>query len=158
MNSPVDVYVNVSVRGLCIEAYPGHKNGCPNYNKKLGCPPAAPRIQDIIWLDRPVVAIWVEFDLARHRKRMLTKHPKWSRRQADCCLYWQNGVRRDLRIDANEWLRYQADPYLIIVDCPEANGVDVTATMRTAGIELEWPPVNIVRKVVLCGTRVGAIQ
>ena len=34
---------------------------------------------------------------------------------------------------------------------PEAGGVDVTATLRRAGIRLEWPPRIIARQVAFLG-------
>ncbi|HUS88307.1 MAG TPA: hypothetical protein VMW91_02880 [Desulfosporosinus sp.] len=37
--------------------------------------------------------------------------------------------------------------------CPEAMGVNVTATMKNLGIELEWPPQNVVHKVAIIGIR-----
>jgi hypothetical protein len=35
--------------------------------------------------------------------------------------------------------------------CPEAMGVDITSTMSSIGIELEWPPKNITYQVSIAG-------
>jgi hypothetical protein len=41
---------------------------------------------------------------------------------------------------------------LIAVTCPEACGVDVTATMASIGVALEWPPVSTAYQVALVGS------
>ena len=41
-----------------------------------------------------------------------------------------------------------------VIKCPEAQGVNLTETMKNAGIELEWPPENVAYQIVLVGTRV----
>jgi hypothetical protein len=40
---------------------------------------------------------------------------------------------------------------LINTEAPEAMGVNVTETMKNAGVVLEWPPENIVIKVAFIG-------
>ena len=35
--------------------------------------------------------------------------------------------------------------------CPEGAGVNITETMKNAGIILEWPPVNYTYQVALAG-------
>lgn len=71
----VKVCIDHSVRDLCRQAYPGHPKGCPNWGRKAGCPPAAPLIETLLDLTRPVVAIFHVFDLAAHRQRMWALHP-----------------------------------------------------------------------------------
>jgi predicted metal-binding protein len=156
MISRVTVKLDPSVRDLCRRPYPGHSRGCPNAGKKFGCPPAAPPLGELLDLSRKVYAVWVDFDLAAHRRRMLAKHPDWSDRQANCCLYWQrtaDGQLADHILDLlRNGLRQIIPPPIKTVFCPEACGVDMTATMLTAGIALEWPPVETVRKIKLIGT------
>jgi predicted metal-binding protein len=148
--------VEAKVRGLCVHPYPGHRKGCPNFNKKDGCPPQAPLIHHTLDLSHPVYAIWNVFDFAGHVARMRELHPDWSQRQRECCLYWQPGARRDLRGEIARFLRQRDIRSLMrgirVVACPEAQGVNLTATMRTAGIELEWPPVTVAYQIVLAGT------
>lgn len=81
------VVIDPVVRALCCHPYPGHPRGCPNYNRKPGCPPGAPMFDDRMDLGRPVYAIINEFDLAAHMERMRQDHPDWSERQLTCCLY-----------------------------------------------------------------------
>ena len=134
----------------CLWPYPGHRHGCPNYGRKHGCPPG-PKIGEILDLGRPVYAIWTTFDLGAHRRRMAFWHPTWTRRQLDCCLYWQGGARKNLRAELGRFLRIQG---LHVVQCPEGAGVNVTATMAAIGEHLQWPPEDITYQVVLAGTAV----
>jgi predicted metal-binding protein len=143
-----------SVRRLCRRPYPGHPHGCPNWGRKLGCPPDARLFGQAFDISQPVYAVVNEFNLGAHVERMRLKHPGWSQRQLVCCLYWQAGARRDLQgkimeafleLKRKGLLNYKA------VSCPEAMGVNVTETLQAVGIELEWPPVRIARQVALLG-------
>jgi hypothetical protein len=84
---------------------------------------------------------------------MRRKHPEWSWRQLSCCLYWQGGARKRLREEVEKLLRRLGAPdeRVVVVRCPEACGVNVTETMRRAGVDLEWPPVIIAYQVALVG-------
>ncbi|HUX15510.1 MAG TPA: hypothetical protein VMW52_03505 [Phycisphaerae bacterium] len=135
---------------LCARPYPGHPRGCPNFNRKPGCPRAAPRLPQVLNLAEPVWTIWNVFDLAGHIVRMKARHPEWSDRQLRCCLYWQPRARKSLRRHVAMFLYHH--PGLHVVATPEAQGVNVTATMKSAGITLEWPPRNVAYQVVLAGT------
>ena len=137
------------VRRLCRMPYPGHPRGCPNYGKRPACPPTAPAISATLDLGYPVYAIWNAFDLASHAKRMRRRHPNWSERQVYCCLYWQPRARKQLRQHIAEFLR--AHKGLHIIKTPEAQGVNVTETMRCIGLELEWPPRQIAYQVAIAG-------
>jgi len=154
----INPVIDLSVRELCYRPYSGHKKGCPNYNKKAGCPPNTPAINEFLDFGKPIWAVWIEFDLADHRERMRKKHPKWSRRQLDCCLYWQGTVRKFLKHKVTnfctEQLLFKQAKTLEVLYVPEAFGVNVTATMKKIGVILEWPPENIVRKIAFIGTPV----
>lgn len=145
--------INYSVRGLCAKPYEGHPKGCPNFRSRETCPPTAPFFGDAFDLSKPVYAITETFNLAAHVLSMKRKHPDWSDRQARCCLYWQGGVRKALNDSVNRFLQHH--PGLICTDCPEAMGVDVTATMAAVGVQLEWPPESYVTKIALAGSPVG---
>ncbi len=148
--APLDI--DHGVRTLCRRPYPGHPNGCPNYGKRNTCPPEAHFLENVLDLGRTVWILWVDFNLEEQRGRMLSKHPGWSKRQAECCLYWQAGVRKELREEMQAFIDF-ADDTLMMVEAPEAYGVNVTETMSRVGIQLEWPPEKIVRKVGLIGWR-----
>lgn len=134
----VQPVIDYSVRRLCVAEYPGHPKGCPNYGKKKGCPPNVPVFDKIYDLSQPVYAIYNRFDIGTHMARMRAKHPDWSERQVRCCLYWQNGARiendKHIALFLQSHLDYETET------CPEAMGVDVTATMERSAIILEWPP------------------
>jgi predicted metal-binding protein len=38
-----------------------------------------------------------------------------------------------------------------VTTCPEAMGVNITETMKDAGIILEWPPENVTYQIALAG-------
>lgn len=154
---PVRPVVDLSVRDLCTRPYPNHPKGCPNWNKKKGCPPNCPCITQTLDLDKTVWAIYNVFDFGAHVARMRAKHPEWSDRQVECCLYWQGTARKQLRSrvkDFNTLVQMAGlGREIVIVQCPEAQGVNVTQTLLEAGIVLEWPPVIKTHQVVLAGTR-----
>ena len=103
-------------------------------------------------LSKRVVAIYNNFDFKGHVDRMREKHPDWSKRQLECCLYWQGTARKELkrRIKIFEILAHER--YVVNI-VPEAMGVNVTETMKRVGIELEWPPVNVAYQVAMAGIR-----
>lgn len=146
--------VDRAMRGLCSRRYPNHPRGCPNFNKKAGCPPSAPMVGDVIDLDQDVYAIWNVFPIGEHMARMKQKHPNWTERQLANCLYWQPKARKQLRGVIWEFLRSAENPLQWkIIGCPEAQGVNLTETMASIGIELEWPPRAVSYQIVLAGMR-----
>lgn len=143
--------IDLSVRQLCKQPYCNHPGGCPNYDKKVTCPPKAPPISKVIDLSKPVYAIWNEFDFAGHCNRMKVIHPDWSQRQVECCLYWQPKARKQLRREINTFAFSIIQYVIYICAVPEGAGVNVTATMKSIGIELEWPPKIVAYQIALAG-------
>jgi len=143
--------IDMSVRDLCSKLYPNHPKGCPNFGKKEGCPPAAPRITDTLDFAQPVYAIWNRFDFGEHVERMREKHPDWSQRQLECCLYWQGTARKALREVVERFTHIY--PSRCVVMCPEAQGVNITETMKQVGVDLEWPPKVYTYQVALAGVK-----
>jgi predicted metal-binding protein len=139
--------VDTQMRALCVKPYPLHKHGCPNFDKKAGCPPAAP----IFNHSGDIYAIYNIFPYKQHIESMRQRHPNWSDRQVKCVLYWQGTARKQLRYEIRSFLDTVDDFY--IIGCPEAQGVNLTKTMSNVGIELEWPPVNIAYQIVLAVKR-----
>lgn len=181
----VQPVLNSKVRALCARPYEGHPKGCPNVGQRDTCPPKARLLAELLDLDRPVFAVWSVFDLGVHVERMRATHPGWSERQLRCCLYWQAGARKVLRAEIQAFLRdrgasahpepriraasssmvwwdppfsdWPPQPWLRVLTCPEACGVDVTATMKRIGIELQWPPKTLAYQVALVGTEFDKI-
>ena len=137
--------IDTRVRSLCRNPYPLHPRGCPNYGEKSTCPPKAPLYEDIFNTGLPVYAVVNEYDLGSHVAKMRAKHPKWSYRQLYCVIYWQGTARKQLRKAVKEALK--AHRGYIATYCPEAMGVDVTETLKAAGVWLEWPAKKIARQV-----------
>jgi len=142
--------IDKSVRGLCSHPYPNHPHGCPNFGKRSTCPPHVPLIEDVIDLSLPVYAIWNVFNFESHIQKMSALHPDWSRRQIECCLYWQGTARKQLQ---NEIQVYSVIIPNLVIKCPEAMGVNITETMRGIGEILEWPPVTKTYQVAIAGVR-----
>lgn len=144
--------VDLAVRLLCQRPYPNHPKGCPNWGKRDSCPPKAPRLTETLNLEQPVYAVWNAFNFDRHVQRMRDRHPEWSLRQCECCLYWQGTARKALYAEVRKFLytERQGRPWRVIA-CPEAQGVNVTETMKQVGIVLEWPPKTVAYQVALCG-------
>ena len=149
-----EIVVDYSVRKLCSRPYPNHARGCPNYGKRPICPPQCPRIEETYDMSKGFWVVWIIFDFAAHRRKMRRKHPEWSQRQIDCCLYWQGTAKKMLR-EAVQDVEYYLEGRgnWVTTDCPEAMGVNVTATMKNLGIELEWPPEKVVYKMAIIGIR-----
>lgn len=135
---------------LCIKEYPGHKKGCPNFRRKQGCPPSVNPFNEVYDLSAPVYAIWNVFNFREHVVRMKNKHPLWSKRQLECCLYWQGTARKELRIEIERFKEMYSDKY-VITKCPEGMGVLVTNTMKQIGVHLEWPPKNFTYQIAFAG-------
>lgn len=149
--------IDCNVRNLCTRKYPNHPKGCPNYGKKAGCPPHCRSIEEIIDLDSDIFVVWNIFDFAAHCQWMKVKHPQWSTRQVECCLYWQQGARKELGLEIIKFtkLTYKnGNPTRIVLLVPEARGVNVTETMKSIGEVLEWPPKTKTYQVALIGTKI----
>jgi len=148
-----------TVRNLCKKSYPNHPHGCPNWAKRPTCPPECKLLPELVDASHDIHILWAEFPFGEHVKWMQSEHPTWSKRQLECCIYWQHSVRKYMNSASKAFQKLDviAHPEMEgrtrIWTCPEAMGVDVTATMRTIGVELEWPPKHITRMVYLFGVK-----
>lgn len=146
--------IDHSVRGLCKKSYHGHPRGCPNHGSRPTCPPQAPLIEDVIDMNKDTYVIFNIFPFGEHVERMRLKQPGWSERQLACCLYWQNTARKQLREQIKVFEAcYHNNLDWLIIQCPEACGVNITATMATIGHNLEWPPKVFTYQVAVAGIR-----
>jgi hypothetical protein len=138
------IFVKEARNGVyCCYPYEGHKKGCPNFPKCIQNRP-----KNFSYFGYKWFAVVEEFDLKTHAEKMKSKHPDWSERQCRCLLYWQGGVRKRLREKA-EIVAKSAEGS-IILDIPEAYGINVFETMAIVGVVIDRKP-NIVRKVMLIG-------
>jgi predicted metal-binding protein len=134
----------------CTLPYPNHKSGCPNYGKKKTCPPFTQSFQNII--QGPYFLVIQEFDIQAHSKKMRLKHPHWSEKQCRNLLYWQKGLNKKLKDKSYELANKMGDDF-IVLEIPEANGVDVFKTCQNMNIELQRYPQDMIRKVMIVGKK-----
>jgi len=145
----VEPVIDYSVRKLCAKPYPRHPKGCPNFNKRDTCPPKALYYDKVYDLTKPVYAIFNVFNFKEHVDKMKLKHPTWSDAQLKCVLYWQGSARKKLKEYIVEFIKQ--NKRFKVETCPEAMGVNITETMESVGIVLEWPPENLTYQVALAG-------
>jgi len=142
-----DIVRDLRARTWCKLPYPNHPKGCPNFNHKKTCPLNALLFDDLV--TAPYTLVAVGFNLASWANKMKTKHPKWSDRQARCCLYWQGTVRKFLREKCAELLH---DDETVLYS-PEANGIHVFETCKKVRIVLDRNPQTTVWKVAIIGKK-----
>lgn len=133
---------------LCTMEYYNHKKGCPNFNKKNGCPPNVKRFDKLYDMEKDVYVIYNIFLFGHHVRRMKLLHSDWTQKQAECCLYWQGKARKYLNEQILQFKLTFGNEYEI-EKIPEAMGVNVTDTMANAGHFLEWPPKSITYQIAL---------
>lgn len=146
--------IDYDVRKNCVKPYPGHKKGCPNFNDPKHahrCPPKAPRFEDFFNVRAPLFAVVNHYDLAGFVQRMRIAHPDWSDAQLYNVLRWQGSARKQLQERIDYVLSFDLFQGAVATWCPEGMGMDVDATMRKAGLELEWPARIIARQVAIIG-------
>lgn len=94
----------------------------------------------------------VPFDLDAQATRMKMRHPDWSDRQARCTRYWQRSVMKSLRKEAYTFASKLGTDFMVL-ETPEANGVDVFKTCETVALNLERESPKIVWKIVIIGKK-----
>jgi len=127
----------------CTLPYPGHPRGCPNYPDCVNSRPDFKTFSGYEWY-----AVVEPFDLKAHADKMHRKHPHWTERQCKNVLYWQGAVRKRLKEKARKFL----NPLMgdVLLDIPEASGVNLFKTMAQVGLYLKANP-DFVYKIMLIG-------
>lgn len=150
---PGNLILSNDVGDWCRLPYPNHPKGCPKYGQSEGCPPRAPKVENVFDLSKPLFLINSEFDLAAHVERMRLAHPEWSDRQLRNVLYWQGTSRKQLKKRVKQAAELVgADTFAMV---PEAMGVNVYATAMLSGLKLERiKGLKTCRHVALIGTKV----
>jgi len=149
--------IDYKCRGFCNIPYHGHKRGCPNFNINEECPPKVKLVKDVFDLSKDMFFIVEEFDLKSHVEKMRVKHPEWSEIQLKNLLYWQGGVRKNLRLKTEDFIKRYRIKYginLIYTLLPEAMGVMVINTALKLNIPIERKPVSKVIKIALVGYKI----
>jgi predicted metal-binding protein len=148
--NPKDIsYLNAEK--FCCLPYRNHSHGCPNYGKKVGCPPDISPIEKLLDLNKDLYLIYTEFNIGEHAEKMRRLHPEWTDKQVYCCLYWQPKARKLQRLEEEKFKKEKS--INLILTSPEAMGVNITSLMNKIGIKLEWPPRKVTRLVSLGGVK-----
>jgi len=151
----------------CQLPYPNHPKGCPNYNKNPICPPNAQYMESILNEYFHFYLIYAKFDLKRQRERMFSLHKNWSNKQANCLLYWQNSVKKQLADFIKIIISMNKNSNIFLLSCGsgfnfttlnqdiiysmEAAGIDVFKTLKNNGIHFELKPKNkVILTTLLC--------
>jgi hypothetical protein len=92
----------------------------------------------------------VSFDFGEYLRERRIKFPTISEKSLRNPLYWQGHLRAEARKWAKELVKEGED----VIEKPEAMGVDVTATCKKVGIELEWPPMKKVYRVTVLARKI----
>ena len=142
---PKIIVYDTEIQCLCARPYYKHPSGCPNYNKKDGCPPNQPPIDRVLDFKKEVYIIYTEFKVGEFAERMRLNHPKWSEhpRQWYNPRLWQSHTRKLQGIEEANAMKENS--LTKIVRSPEAHGVNVTELMKNIEIFLKWgwPPEHI---------------
>lgn len=135
-------------RQACRQPYRDHPRGCPKYGHHPDCPPQAPRFDDLYEGQVRVVAC--RFDFAAFLRWRRSLRPDWTERALRNPRHWQKHLAAalDRHLDG-----LRLEPNEEVVLNPEAQGIDVDATCGAAGLELQWPPRDVVCRVAMIARR-----
>jgi hypothetical protein len=149
---PDQLVIDLKAHGYwCQLPYPGHPKGCPNFGKKQGCPPKAMIFSQTY--QPPYYLISETFDIESHINKMKQLHPQWTQRQCRNLLYWQKSVNKKLREKSKQYLASLNDEHLMLLEIPEATGINIFETCRNVGIALEKLPEHQVTKIMIIAKR-----
>lgn len=144
--------INEEAGEWCRLPYPGHKKGCPMFNKKPTCPPKIGHVGRNFDLSGPLYLVHSEFDLNADIERRRKNWPDATERQLRCVLYWQETSRDQMRQRAKLAV-YNLNLNQVSF-CPEGMMVNVFATARLSGLQLDKTRhLKICRHVALIGMR-----
>jgi hypothetical protein len=141
----------------CGKAYEGYPKGCPNYDpnriKNNFCPQNAPYLEGKLSYNHYYLLL-SKFEFGGFKDLRRPLHPNWSEKQLGNPRHWQNQIKCLIR---DALLLYKFD-YLLSCGSGvnqsysmEGVGINVFATMRKIGIQLEVSPVNkIILVCLLC--------
>lgn len=146
-NVSEEVLVSMKPRGFnrwCQLPYHKHPNGCPNFGIKDSCPPNTPYFLDVY--EEKIFIAYLKFDFKSYLKWRQDVHPDWGNREIRNPRHFQNHLDAILRGEIKN-----LDPgYVkdrVTVFSPEAMSVNMHLTCRNTGIELEWPPSEIMYRI-----------
>lgn len=141
----------------CAKKYDGHPKGCPNFPECIETRPHFNTYdQNLHWY-----AVVLRFNLKAHAEEMKKRPRKdgkeWTEAQARCVLYWQeHKVRKPLKTMAMKICH----PLMgdVLLDIPEANGIQVFDTMEEHGLVLERKKPDIIHKIMFVGKHSSTVK
>lgn len=152
---PTAVVCAKEIRELCARPYFKHSHGCPNLKTREDCPPKAPFFLDVY--EPEVMIAAVVWDFEKYLTLMKIRHPDWTERQLRNPLYWQGHLRSALRNHV-ELLKQSGEvDNMEVIFNPEAMGVNITATCKPVGLNIEWPPQKFMHRVALFARKINNI-
>ena len=137
-----------SPRSMCIRPYKNHKYGCPNFGVLPTCPPNIPCMFDQMFDVSDVYAVATKFYLEEFFDKRRKKRPDLAEGQIRNSRVWQPitlkendyGIR-DFYLENPDKASYVSTRLL------ECMGVDVVNTMKEVGVDLRFPPKEIVYRI-----------
>lgn len=138
-----------SPRGLCVTPYHNHPRGCPNYGKKIGCPPNIEMFDQYYDISKDIFAIITFYDIAGHLEKQKIKHPDWTKFQLANSRHWQEADRKIHKLAIAEFNKMYPD--FVVTTWPEALGVNLKETLKQINIELKFPTTETVNRTSLAG-------
>lgn len=144
---PVAAVCDKAIQNLCFRPYFNHSKGCPNYGKKMDCPPKTDFFPEMY--EEKVYIAAVIFDFEEYLGLKRKRHPNWTERALRNPRHWQNHLRSELKKFI--FGKLFVNDFDAVIFNPEAMGVNVTAVCEKAGLKLEWPPQKIVCQIALIG-------
>ena len=124
-----------TVNQLCTQQYYKHKKGCPNFNKKDGCPPKISHISQEYDISS-IHLLYVKFPFLDYVSARGEIHTDWNLRQLANQRHWQNHLRSTLDM---YWGSIREEyPYYKKIQNPEGQGVNVEETLKQYDIYLDW--------------------
>lgn len=133
----------------CRLPYPNHPLGCPNFNKREGCPPKTEYFLDVF---EPEVKIaYLNFNFEEYLNWRRGTHPDWTDRALRNPRHFQRHLDAVLRKNIKS---LKMSETLIPVYDSEAMGVNIHKTCSTAGIDLQWPPKDRMYRIALLAKKI----
>jgi predicted metal-binding protein len=140
----------------CTLPYPGHPNGCPNFDRRSDCPPGTPYFLDIYNPSVYIASLY--FNFGEYVKARRQVHKNWSEKALKNPRHWQSHVRAELRKYINTDLGKPELFEYIPLYSPEAMCVNVHLTCKRAGLQLQWPPQEHTYQVAILAKPLNEIS
>lgn len=136
-----------SPRSLCLRPYHLHKYGCPNFGNLPICPPNIPMYDKVFDMDKDIYLIYTTHDVKSHYEMRRNKFPDATEYEIKNVIYWQGTAKMNHRKEIKRFFLLHDNLLDYKAITPEALGVDVFATLKKVGINLDWPPTDLSYRV-----------